>query len=72
MHPFSNTSKDRFKIWNIHTNNLVETWNTDFSAIRASRILNEHNVEWNKSFPRYIVIDSTTGQKFFTDLDYML
>ena len=66
------THIDRFKIWNTHTDNLVETWNTDCSAIRACRILNEHNVEWNKSFPRCIVIDSLTGQKFYTDLDYKI
>ena len=66
------THIDRFKIWNTHTDNLVETWNTDLSAIRACRILNEHNVEWNKSFPRCIVIDSLTGQKFYTDLDYKI
>lgn len=70
MIPIKYNQKDRFKIWNIHNDKLVETWNTGVSAIRACRSLNEHNVEWNKSFPRYIVIDSTTGEKFYTDLDY--
>ena len=72
MRPFRDTSKDRFKIWNTNTDNLVQTEPNDISAIETCRILNEHNVEWNKSFPRYIVIDSITGEKFYTDLDYKL
>ena len=70
MRPFRDTSKDRFKIWNTNTDKLVQTEPNDISAIRSCRILNEHNVEWNKSFPRYIVINSITGEKFYTDLDY--
>ncbi len=72
MRPFRDTSRDRYKIWNTITDNLVQTEFTSEDAIRACRILNEHNVGWNKSFPRCIVIDSTTGEKFYSDLEYMV
>ena len=64
------TCIDRFQIWNTHTDKLVETHDYAIHAMRACRVLNEHNVEWNKSFPRCIVIDSLTRQKFYTDLEH--
>jgi hypothetical protein len=63
---------DRFLIKNIHTGNLVESQKTSESAMACCNFLNRHNVEWNKSFPRCIVIDKDTGEKFYTDLDYKL
>lgn len=63
---------DRFSIKNTNTGNIVETWRTSEQAIHACNSLNQHNVEWNKSFPRCVIIDNFTGEKFVTNLEYKL
>jgi predicted glycosyltransferase involved in capsule biosynthesis len=63
---------DRFLIKNTHTGNIVESQKTSEYAIANCNFLNRHIVEWNKSFPRCIVIDKLTGEKFYTDLEYKL
>ena len=68
----TNNPTDRFIIKNTNTNGFVESHKTSESAIAACNFLNRHNVEWNKSFPRCIVIDKDTGEKFFTNLEYRL
>ena len=68
----TNNPTDRFIIKNINTGGFVESHRTSEFAIAACDSLNRHNVEWNKSFPRYIVIDKNTGEKFYTDLEYRL
>ena len=67
-----NNPTDRFIIKNINTGGFVESHRTIEFAIAACNSLNRHNVEWNKSFPRCIVIDKNTGEKFYTDLEYRL
>lgn len=72
LHINQNNPTDRFIIKNINTNDFVESHRTCEDAFAACDFLNRHNVEWNKSFPRYIVIDKNTGEKFYTNLEYRL
>mgnify|MGYP000874212702 CR=1 FL=1 len=61
---------DRYSIVNTNAGNVVESWRTGEQAIRACDSLNQHNVEWNKSFPRCVVIDKITGENFYTNLEH--
>ena len=72
LHTNPNNPTDRFIIKNINTNGFVESHRTCEDAIANCNFLNRHNVEWNKSFPRCIVIDKDTGEKFYTNLEYRL
>jgi len=72
FHLNPNNPTDRFIIKNTNTGGFIESHRTSEFAIAACNFLNRHNVEWNKSFPRCIVIDKDTGEKFYTDLDYKL
>ena len=63
---------DRFMIKNTHTGNNVESQKTSEEAIRGCNILNRHNVVFNNSLPRCVVIDKTTGERFFNSLEYKI
>lgn len=64
--------KDRFVIQNTNTGNFVESHKTAEQVISACNTLNRHNVVFNNALPRCIIIDTLTGEKFLTSLEYML
>lgn len=63
---------DQYIIKNMHTGEIVESHRFSVWAIVACESLNDHAVNRCKSFARYAVIDKSTGDAFYTSLNYRI